>query len=247
MSTGSEARTSISRPGAREPQGPGDHIADVEGRSALPPPLRSGACYSHKTVRTFRIWTLGPMSLGAARFGDPAGEFFATADRGRIDLLPPGGSAVVLELGCGKGATGALALKDRRCARWIGVEANLAAANEALYALTDVHAGDLETLDLGYPEGAFDVIFLSQAAAAFARPRATLGRLARLLGPGGWLYVIARDEAGLAPWMAPKRLGKLLKRAGLTAITVRGSGREARARLFRARRFRAIQARGRKP
>lgn len=160
-------------------------------------------------------------------FGDSARDFFAAADLARVELLPPGGRAAVLELGCGGGATGALALRQRRCASWIGIEADAAAASDALFALTDVRVGELEALDLPYGPGAFDVILLGDGVAGFKTPQATMPRLAAMLKSGGWLYVMAADLRApyAAPgWLETKSLAKLLRRAGLNAISAPARG-----------------------
>jgi SAM-dependent methyltransferase len=160
-------------------------------------------------------------------FGDSARDFFAAADRARVELLPPGGKAAVLELGCGGGATGALALRQRRCASWIGIEADAAAASDALFALTDVHVGALEALSLPYGQGAFDVILLGDGVAGFETPQATVPRLAAMLKGGGWLYVMAPEMTasdGTPAWLEAKSLAKLLRRAGLNAISAPARG-----------------------
>jgi SAM-dependent methyltransferase len=183
------------------------------------------------------------MTLGADRLADIGAEFFAAADQARIDLLPPDGTAHVLELGCGKGATGALALRQRRCAAWIGVEANAALAGEALFALTDVRVGDVEALELDYDEASFDLVIVGDAA-GFKRPRLILARLAALLAPGGWLYLAAAGDP-LPARLTPKSVSRMMRRAGLAAIGVTANGCTGRG-LFRATRYASLQARGRR-
>lgn len=183
------------------------------------------------------------MTPGADRFADVGAEYFAAADQARIDLLPPDGTAHVLELGCGKGATGALALRRRRCAAWIGVEANAALAGEALFALTDVRVGDVEALELDYDEASFDLVIVGDAA-GFRRPRLILARLAALLAPGGWLYLAAAGDP-LPAWLTPKSVSRMMRRAGLAAIVVTTSGRTGRGP-FRTARYARLQARGRR-
>lgn len=178
-------------------------------------------------------------------FSDARASFFAAARRDRIDLLPPGRGAVVLELGCGSGATGALALREGRCASWIGVEPNAAAATEALYALTEVHVGDIETLDLPYDTGTFDVVFVGDRLPFFSRPKATLAKLVKLLKPGGWLFAASEGEP-LPPRLAPKRAGKLFRRVGLRAIRIWAASDGRRRGLFERRRYIRLEARGRK-
>jgi SAM-dependent methyltransferase len=185
----------------------------------------------------------GRMTPGADRFAYVGAEFFAAAEQASIDLLPPDGTARVLELGCGKGATGALALRRRRCASWIGVEGNAALAGEALFALTDVRVGDVEAMELGYDEASFDLVIIGDAA-GFRRPRLILARLAALLAPGGWLYLAATGDP-LPAWLTPKSTSRMMRKAGLGAIGVTTSGRTGHG-LFRAARYKGLQARGRR-
>ena len=102
------------------------------------------------------------------RFADAS--FFAAAHAERLGVLHPG--ARVLEFNCGSGATGALALREGRCASWTGIDPN--APPEALYALSEV-LPSAEAL----PDAGFDVVFATADDLASA---------ARLLAPGGWLY-----------------------------------------------------------
>lgn len=171
--------------------------------------------------------------------------FFGAARHDRIERLPPGREAAVLELDCGTGATGAMALKSGRCALWVGVEANAAAANEALYALSEVHVGEVETLELPYPRGTFDVVFVGDRLMTFARPKAALGKLAALLKPGGWLFASAEADP-LPGRLAPRKVGKLLRRSGLGAIRVRAFGDGRKRGLFRRRAFVRLDVQARK-
>jgi len=129
------------------------------------------------------------------RFADPA--FFAEAQSERLALLHR--RARVLEFGCGSGATGALALREGRCAAWTGIDAN--APSEALFALSEV-LPSAEHLQAA----SFDVIF----APADGETRA----LAALLAPGGWLYLDGADKSAL----------KALRKAGLMALAASAGG-----------------------
>jgi SAM-dependent methyltransferase len=133
------------------------------------------------------------MRTAVTGFADAS--FFAAAHAERLGLLHPG--ARVLEFGCGAGATGALALREGRCAHWTGIDANAPA--EALFALSEVLASAA-----GLRAASFDVIF----APADGDARA----LAALLAPGGWLYM---DGAGSV---------KALRKAGLIALAASGAG-----------------------
>ena len=175
------------------------------------------------------------------RFADVAAQYFAAAERGRLDLLPP--AAHVLEIGCGSGATGALALREGKAARWVGVETRPREAAEALYALSDVHSVALDALP--YEGATFDMIFLGDDLAGLKKPKAALARLARLLRPGGWLMIEARGDP-LPRWAAPERMVKLLRAAKLNAVSARASSDRRKRGLFQGRRYVSLQAAGRR-
>jgi SAM-dependent methyltransferase len=125
------------------------------------------------------------------------------------------------------------------------VEANAAAANEAIYALSEVHVGDIETLELPYSPGTFDVVFVGDKLMAFARPKATLAKLASLLKPGGWLFASAEADP-LPTRFAPRKTGKLLRRSGLGAIRVRAFNGGRKRGLFQRRVYGRLEVQARK-
>jgi SAM-dependent methyltransferase len=187
----------------------------------------------------------GTESSLSEAFGAQRAGFFGATRHDRIERLPPGRGAAVLELDCGTGATGAMALKSGRCAMWVGVETNAAAANEALYALSEVHVGDIESLDLPYPPKTFDVVFVGDRIMAFAKPKAVLAKLANLLKPGGWLFASAEADP-LPVRLAPRKIGKVLRRAGLGAIRVRAFSGGQKPRLFQRRVYARLDIQARK-
>ena len=172
-------------------------------------------------------------------------SFFAAVRHDRIELLGGGRTAAVLELNCGSGATGAVALRDGRCAKWVGVESNAEAAARAREVLTDVLAGEVEALDLPYPEGAFDILFMGERLPYFTRPQATLAKLVRLLRRGGRLFIAAEGDP-LPAWLTPRTVDRLLRRAGLGAIEVRAAADESRRGFFQRKRYLRLEVSGRK-
>jgi SAM-dependent methyltransferase len=172
-------------------------------------------------------------------------SFFAAVRHDRIYLLGEGHTAAVLELNCGNGATGAVALRDGKCAKWIGVESDADAAAKAREVLTDALAGDVEALELPYPEGSFDVLFMGDRLPYFTRPRATLAKLVRLLRRGGRLFIASEGDP-LPAWLTPERVRNLLERAGLGAIEVRAAIDESRRGLFQRRHYLRLEVSGRR-
>jgi SAM-dependent methyltransferase len=180
----------------------------------------------------------------AATLDRIASDFFASARREWLDLLPARPDLAVLELGCGSGATGALALREKCCQTWIGIEANAAHAADALYAITDVHVGDPLTVELPYARGTFDVLFLGEALGGYEDPSLRLKRLVRLVRPGGRVFVSLTKLEGRAPFTSAT-VRRLLRRAGVKVESVRGAVAPGHRGWFTPRRYKCIEARGR--
>ncbi|HXV00655.1 MAG TPA: class I SAM-dependent methyltransferase [Caulobacteraceae bacterium] len=152
-----------------------------------------------------------------------AAAFLAAARGDVLAALPPDPHAVILDLACGAGATGALALKDGKCGAYVGIEANPAAASEARFAISDVVVGDLATVAIPGDPKTFDVVIAGSALAGLADPPGFLGRLVPLMRPGGRLF--AAIPAG-----SPHRWEKIIRRAGLVQDAPKP--RKGLARLF---------------
>jgi SAM-dependent methyltransferase len=157
--------------------------------------------------------------------------FFAAADRELVNALPPDPDLWVLEVGCGGGATGALALREGKCGAWIGLEADPRAAAEAMFALTDVidpapfaKATPAEVLrsfgEAGYGRAAFGLLVIGDALADFADPAAGLKALVPLLRPSGQaLASVSRFRE--------REIVRLLKSAGLKVGAIHAVGGKA--------------------
>jgi methionine biosynthesis protein MetW len=130
----------------------------------------------------------GQTQLGESRHGAPwesadalphAGE----ANGARVDhlivlgLVPAG--ARVLDIGCGDGSLLAL-LRDRRGIDGRGIELSREGVNACLARGLSVIQGDADTDLANYPDGAFDVVVLSQTIQATRNPRVVLEHLLRI-------------------------------------------------------------------
>ena len=89
-------------------------------------------------------------------------EYFAGARADFVARLPRDKTASVLEVGCGSGATGALALSRGRAGRYVGLELDDKAAAQAGNVLSEVLVGDVEHIDLPWLPTAFDALILSE-------------------------------------------------------------------------------------
>lgn len=118
----------------------------------------------------------------------------------------------VLDVGCSSGYL-ARPLVDRGCAV-VGVEFDPAAAEEARSVCTDVFVGDVETMELPFEEGSFDVVLCGDLIEHLRDPEAFLARVRPLLRAEGRLVLTTPNVAN---WSM--RLGLL---AGRWRYTERG-------------------------
>jgi SAM-dependent methyltransferase len=181
--------------------------------------------------------------------------YFANARRDWVDPLPHDPALKVLELGCGSGATGALALAEGKAGVWVGIERQGAAAEAARAVLSEVIVGDVDNLDIRHPEASFDLLVMGEVLEHLPDPDATLARLVRFLKPGGralastpniahW-RIVSRLVAGRfdyvaegvmdrthLKWFTPTSLKRAFEAAGLTDVTVGPLGWKARSLAF---------------
>lgn len=119
-----------------------------------------------------------------ASYAAKRSDYFTGARRDFVALLPDEPKASILEVGCGTGATGALALAQGKCGRYVGVELMEPAAAEARKVLSEVITGNVESLDLKFAAATFDALIMSEVLEHLADPWAVLRRLGPLLRPG---------------------------------------------------------------
>lgn len=141
-------------------------------------------------------------SLQDAYAAKPA-SYFSSARTDFVDRLPFDRSAAVLEIGCGNGATGAVALSEGRCQHYVGVELDLRAVDEARGVLTSVIAGDVETLEFDWQPASFDAVIFSEVLEHLVEPAALVKRLARYVRSGGMLLA---SSPNVAQWRVIKEL-----------------------------------------
>ena len=191
--------------------------------------------------------TIGVMSaLGSKQTGyeAKAASYF---DRARVDFvrrLPIDVTASVLEIGCGTGATGALALANRRAGRYVGVELFPAAADAARQVLSEVHVGNVEQMQFPWQPAEFDAVILSEVLEHLADPWDVVRRLAHHVRPGGMMLasspnvshwrVLRELAAGRFPladqgvfdrthmrWFTPSTFAEMFHAAGFSIDRVR--------------------------
>lgn len=130
-------------------------------------------------------------------------RYFSGARVDFVARLPIDQRASVLEIGCGTGATGALALEHKRCGRYVGVELVERAAAQAREVLTDVLVGDVERMELPWQPCEFDAVILSEVLEHLIEPWTLLRRLKPYLRPGG---LVLASSPNIAHWRVLREL-----------------------------------------
>ncbi len=151
------------------------------------------------------------MSNDAAGTADNFSSFYATKPKSyfagaRADFiarLPRDSSASILEIGCGSGETGALALAEGCCGRYIGVELFESAAAQARQILTEVITGNVETMTFDWQPASFDAIILSEVLEHLVEPGRVLKELARFVRPGG---IVLASSPNISHWRVIREL-----------------------------------------
>jgi 2-polyprenyl-3-methyl-5-hydroxy-6-metoxy-1,4-benzoquinol methylase len=179
----------------------------------------------------------------ASAYAAKDGAYFGGARTDYVARLPVNPQACIVELGCGDGATGALALREGKCREYVGIEMFEPAARTARTRLTTVHVGNVDEVCLPYKEGYFDALIMSEVLEHLVDPQATLNRLARLVKPGGYVmgsspniahWRIVKDlisgrfdytETGAMDrthlrWFTPTSYAELFEKAGIGVVQV---------------------------
>lgn len=130
-------------------------------------------------------------------------SYFAGARADFIRRLPKDPTASVLEIGCGTGATGALALAQGRCGRYTGVELFEGAAEEARKVLSEVITGNIEALEFRWQPSTFDALIFSEVLEHLVEPGRIVRELARFVRPGG---VVMASSPNISHWRVVREL-----------------------------------------
>lgn len=146
---------------------------------------------------------------GAARlvsaYEGKATSYFTNARADFVRLLPRDPSARILEIGCGNGSTGALALARGRAGHYVGVELVESYADQARQILSDVKTGDVERMEFDWLPAEFDALILSEVLEHLVEPGALLRRLSRFVRPGG---MVLASSPNIAHWRVLREIAK---------------------------------------
>lgn len=149
--------------------------------------------------------TLSPAGHLVAAYEGKATTYFSNARADFVRLLPRDTSASILEIGCGTGATGALAMARGRAGRYVGIELMENAASQAREVLSEVRVGDVERMEFDWQPAQFDALILSEVLEHLVDPGQLLKKLSRFVRPGG---MVLASSPNVAHWRVIRELIK---------------------------------------
>lgn len=147
--------------------------------------------------------TAGTADNFSSLYTSKPAAYFAGARADFVRRLPFDPTASILEIGCGSGATGALALSQHRCGRYVGVELFESAAEEARKVLSEVITGNVENMSFDWQPASFDALILSEVLEHLVEPGRVVKDLARFVRPGG---VVMASSPNIAHWRVVKEI-----------------------------------------
>jgi 2-polyprenyl-3-methyl-5-hydroxy-6-metoxy-1,4-benzoquinol methylase len=121
--------------------------------------------------------------------------YFQGAREDWVGELPDDPAAVLLDVGCGEGATGALARSRGKCGTAYGIELTSEAGSAAATVLDEVLVGDVEELDFPWATESIDILILSEVLEHLRDPWTLLRRLRPLLHPGARVFASSPNVA----------------------------------------------------
>ncbi|HMN37106.1 MAG TPA: class I SAM-dependent methyltransferase [Hyphomicrobium sp.] len=149
------------------------------------------------------IETAGTADNFRAFYANKPRSYFSGARSDFVRRLPYDPSACILEIGCGTGATGALALAQGRCGRYVGVELFESAAEEARKVLSEVVTGNVESLQFPWQPAAFDALILSEVLEHLVEPGRVLTDLSRYVRQGG---IVMASSPNVSHWRVVREI-----------------------------------------
>lgn len=125
------------------------------------------------------------MSVLAETYRTKDALYFTGVRRDYIQEFPNGD---ILEIGCGDGANGAIALMNGKCRSYRGVEIFPEAAAKAARCIDEVIVGDIETVELPWSHESFDALVLSEVLEHLSDPWKVLRKVHPLLRRGAMIF-----------------------------------------------------------
>ncbi|MDM7994769.1 MAG: methyltransferase domain-containing protein [Acidobacteriota bacterium] len=194
------------------------------------------------------------VAMGGPQAYEEKGDWYFSGVRDDYvrDLLT-GPDARILEIGCGQGQTGALALAQNKCGVYCGVEFSVAAAEAASQVLSEVIVGNIEELELPWKDRSFDALIMSEVLEHLVDPWSVLRKLRPLMKSGAQVFAsspnvshhrviraLLRGDWTLTDsgpmdrthlrWFTPKTYRKMFEDAGYRLDLIQGVGKGGRKR-----------------
>ncbi|MGA8620114.1 MAG: class I SAM-dependent methyltransferase [Candidatus Sulfotelmatobacter sp.] len=119
--------------------------------------------------------------------------YFAGARSDYVAARPNNRQARILEVGCGEGGTGSLALLEGKCGTCCGVELCESAAAKAKDRITEVLVGNIEEMELPWPPEFFDALILSEVLEHLVDPWSALRKLRSLMKRDARVFASSRN------------------------------------------------------
>lgn len=110
-------------------------------------------------------------------------KYYRGARTDFIDRLPQNPQGNLFEIGGGNGDTSQYAVDTGKCASCYGVELCSEATQEAIARGHEVRVGDIEAMDLDYPNCFFDVLIMSEVLEHLRDPGGVLKKMRKFMKP----------------------------------------------------------------
>ena len=137
---------------------------------------------------TFNDTLQGIPTVNAEAYRAKSQQYFSAVRQDYINELPMNRAARILEIGCGYGETGAIALSQGKCGSYCGVELCESPAQRAQEKISEVVVGNVEQVILPWPAASFDVLILSEVLEHLVDPWATLRKIRPLMKSGSRVF-----------------------------------------------------------
>jgi 2-polyprenyl-3-methyl-5-hydroxy-6-metoxy-1,4-benzoquinol methylase len=121
-------------------------------------------------------------------YQDKPSDYFAAARIDIVTAMLANPQARVIELGCGRGGTGAAAMAAGKAGYYTGIELDSESAASASQVLSKVICANVETLDEAAIGSDYDVLIMSEVLEHLIDPWAVVAKLASSLKPGALVF-----------------------------------------------------------